>query len=88
MLYLDTNYLIQGLVKGSKEAAELSQWYGAGQTILAPAPAWFEFLCGPITQAQINTIRGISFGRSRTLRRNTSSSSCLFIQRHRQGAAV
>jgi hypothetical protein len=30
MLYLDTDYLIQGLVKGSKEAAELSQWYRAG----------------------------------------------------------
>ena len=62
MLYLDTNYLIQGLVKGSKEAAELSQWYGAGQTIFAPAPAWFEFLCGPITQAQINTIRAFLSG--------------------------
>ena len=62
MLYVDTNYLIQGLVRGSKEGAQLSQWYGAGETILAPAPAWFEFLCGPVTQPQINIIRAFLSG--------------------------
>ena len=62
MLYLDTNYLVQGLVKGSKEGAQLSQWYGAGDTIFAPAPAWFEFLCGPVTQPQINIIRAFLSG--------------------------
>lgn len=62
MIYVDTNYLIRGLMKGSKEAAELTLWYESGDLIFSPAPAWFEFLCGPVTQTQVNIIRAFLTG--------------------------
>ena len=62
MIYVDTNYLIRGLMKGSKEAAELTLWYQSGDLIFSPAPAWFEFLCGPVTIPQVNIIRAFLSG--------------------------
>jgi predicted nucleic acid-binding protein len=62
VIYLDTGYLIQGLVKASKEAAELAEWYKSGDKIFAPAPAWFEFLCGPVTTRQVDIIRAFLSG--------------------------
>ena len=57
MICLDTNYLILGLVEGSRESQELSGWVRAGERLVAPALVWFEFLCGPITAAQTKTMR-------------------------------
>jgi predicted nucleic acid-binding protein len=58
VICLDTNYLVRGLVKGAKESAELTEWYQSGEVLLSAAPAWYEFLCGPITGPQISAIRG------------------------------
>ena len=57
MICLDTNYLISGLVAGSSEAGELSAWYQQGEQLIAPMPAWFEFVCGPVTEGQEATVR-------------------------------
>jgi predicted nucleic acid-binding protein len=57
MICLDTNYLISGLVAGSSEAGELSAWYQQGEQLIAPMPAWFEFVCGPVTEGQEATAR-------------------------------
>ena len=57
MICLDTNYLVRGVVKGTAEAADLVAWIGAGEVLVTPMTAWFEFLCGPVTAAQIATMR-------------------------------
>ncbi len=57
MICLDTNYLILGLVAGSPESAELTAWRRAGILLITPMPAWYEFLCGPVSSAQISTMR-------------------------------
>jgi predicted nucleic acid-binding protein len=62
MICLDTNYLVRGLVKDAPESAQLIQWYQSGEELLSAAPAWYEFLCGPVTGPQINAIRAFLSG--------------------------
>jgi predicted nucleic acid-binding protein len=62
MICLDTNYLIRGLLKGAPESAKLIQWYQSGEVLLSAAPAWYEFLCGPVTELQVNAIRAFLSG--------------------------
>lgn len=57
MICLDTNYLILGLVAGSRESRELAAWYASGERMMVSTLVWFEFLCGPVTAAQIETMR-------------------------------
>ena len=57
MICLDTNYLILGLVRSSKEGRDLIAWAQAGEALITPMPAWYEFICGPITAPQVATIR-------------------------------
>ena len=57
MICLDTNYLILGLVPGSRESQDLIAWVQAGETLIVPMPAWYEFSCGPVTAPQIAAIR-------------------------------
>jgi len=57
MICLDTNYLILGLVEGSAEAQALIAWTQADEPLISPRPAWYEFLCGPVSDAQIYTMR-------------------------------
>jgi predicted nucleic acid-binding protein len=52
MICLDTNYLIRGLEPRSEEAERLTAWYRAGEPMVVAMPAWFEFLCGPLTAEQ------------------------------------
>lgn len=57
MICLDTNYLILALAEDSTEAAELVAWIKAGETLITAMPAWFEFICGPVTDDQVATMR-------------------------------
>jgi predicted nucleic acid-binding protein len=57
MICLDTNYLILSLVPGSKESRDLVEWIETGEALITPMPAWYEFLCGPVTPAQVATMR-------------------------------
>ena len=57
MICLDTSYLILGLVKGSRESRALSEWITSGELLVTPTLAWFEFVCGPVTPPQIQTMR-------------------------------
>ena len=57
MICLDTNYLIRGVTVGTEEAAELVAWVEAGEILITPMPAWFEFICGPVTDEQMETMR-------------------------------
>lgn len=57
MICLDTNYLIRGVSAGTAEANELVAWFKREETLITPMPAWFEFICGPVTQDQQTTMR-------------------------------
>ena len=57
VICLDTNFLILGLAGGSAEARALIAWTQADEPLITPALAWFEFLCGPVSAAQVNTMR-------------------------------
>lgn len=57
MICLDTNYLIRGIAEGTPEAQQLIAWVRSGETLITPTLAWLEFLCGPVTPAQISTLR-------------------------------
>jgi predicted nucleic acid-binding protein len=53
MICLDTNYLILGVSPGTRESRELVDWFRAGEPLVTPVLAWFEFLCGPVNAAQV-----------------------------------
>ncbi len=57
MICLDTNYLILGVTPGTRESSQLIAWAQAGEIMVAPAIVWYEFLCGPVTSAQIEVMR-------------------------------
>lgn len=57
MICLDTNYLILGLVKDSLESERIVGWATAGEALVAPMPVWYEFLCGPVSEAQVAVMR-------------------------------
>lgn len=62
MICLDTNYLIRGLERGSAEAQALVRWHRGGESIAAASIAWYEFLCGPVTEAQVHAIKSFLSG--------------------------
>ena len=57
MICLDTNYLSRCLEDGSAEAGHITDWYRGGERLITPMPAWYEFLCGPITMEQEEIVR-------------------------------
>ncbi len=59
MICLDTNYLILGLVAGSAESAQLLDWSQSGESLVTSAACWYEFLCGPVSPIQIQTMRSL-----------------------------
>jgi predicted nucleic acid-binding protein len=59
MILLDTNYLIGLLVKGSPEAEDVDGWITAGQTLVASAICWTEFLNGPVTPLEISRAEAV-----------------------------
>ena len=62
MICLDTNYLVRGLVKGSRESADLVRWYQSNELLMSAVPAWYEFLCGPVASRHIQIVRGFLSG--------------------------
>ena len=57
MICLDANYLIGGVSEGRPESSHLLAWAEAGETFCTATPAWYEFLCGPVTEPQIASMR-------------------------------
>ena len=57
MIHLDTNFLIMSLVPGTAQDAHLRKWLAAGEAVGADAVVWTEFLCGPLTQEQLEMAR-------------------------------
>ncbi|MCX6969623.1 MAG: hypothetical protein NTV93_05630 [Verrucomicrobia bacterium] len=44
MIHLDTNFLIDALLPGSTQEAQLVGWLNAGETLGVSTVAWGEFL--------------------------------------------
>ncbi|MEI7775511.1 MAG: PIN domain-containing protein [Verrucomicrobiota bacterium] len=53
MIHLDANILIRLSVPGSGAAKKVRKWLLAGETLSASAPAWFEYISGPVTAQDI-----------------------------------
>lgn len=53
MIHLDANVLIRLSVRGSGAAAKVREWLRAGETLATSAPAWFEYISGPVTAEEI-----------------------------------
>ena len=62
MICLDANYLVGGISEGRPESAHLQAWFEEGERFCTAAPAWYEFLCGPVTEEQIATMRAFLTG--------------------------
>lgn len=57
VICLNTNFLILGLVLGSEESRRITEWTQASETLVTAMPAWHEFICGPVSQVQIEIMR-------------------------------
>ncbi len=53
MIHLDTSFLIRALIPDSLENRKLREWLGTGDTLAVSAVAWAEFLCGPLTDEEL-----------------------------------
>jgi len=53
MTHLDTSFLIRALVADSPESTLLHTWIAGKLPVGISAVPWTEFLCGPLTEEQI-----------------------------------
>jgi predicted nucleic acid-binding protein len=57
VIQLDTSFLIRALVRGSPESAKLRVWFRERESVIMAAPAWTEFLCGPVSGSPVDIAR-------------------------------
>lgn len=62
MIHLDANILIRLSVPGSGAAVKVRQWLVAGEALAVSAPAWFEYISGPVTPAEISRAEAVLTG--------------------------
>lgn len=55
MIHLDTNFLVRSLIDGTREQEVVDRWAAEAVPLGVSAPAWSEFLCGPVTVRQVGT---------------------------------
>jgi predicted nucleic acid-binding protein len=58
-ILLDTNYLIGALVAGSDESKQILDWLQQGEVLITAMPAWYEFLCGPVSEVQVKAVQSV-----------------------------
>ena len=51
MIHVDTSFLVRALVMGSHEDRLLRTWLAENRAVEVSAPAWAEYLCGPLDPA-------------------------------------
>lgn len=52
-IHLDTSFLIRALIADSLENQKLRDWLASGDTVAVSSIAWAEFLCGPLTDSEL-----------------------------------
>ena len=52
-IHLDTSFLIRALISDSPENHKLRELIRVGATMVVSAVAWAEFLCGPLTDGEL-----------------------------------
>jgi len=62
VIFLDTNYLIRGLMIETNEARSLIAWYQEGKKLMTSSVVWYEFLSGPVSREQIEIITAFLTG--------------------------
>jgi len=94
MICLDTNYLICGLTSGTYEEKQIIQWYKKDEILCSSGICWYEFVCGPVTEIQIQTmklfLRGgiLSFGESEAILASQIFNAANRIRRLRVDAMI
>lgn len=56
MTHLDTSFLVRALKPENAEAQQLATWVRDGEHLGISAPAWMEYLCGPVSQGQVQEV--------------------------------
>ena len=59
MIFLDTSFLIRGLVRDSAEDRALRKWLKRREVLGMSSVAWTELLCGPIDESQRELAAGV-----------------------------
>ena len=54
MIHLDTSFLIPALIPDTQQDWQVRNWVSESETIVISAVAWAEFLCGPLSQSDLN----------------------------------
>lgn len=57
MIHLDTSVLIDITTPGSAATSQVDKWFQEGQELAVSAPAWFEYVSGPVTPEAIKLVR-------------------------------
>lgn len=55
MIHLDTSFLIRALQPETLEGRKLRRWIHEGRPLAMSSAAWAEFLCGPLSRADLET---------------------------------
>ena len=54
MIHLDTSFLIPALIPDTQQDQQVRNWVSEGEVIVISAVVWAEFLCGPLSQSDLN----------------------------------
>lgn len=53
MIHLDTNFLVRSLICDTPEQGMVDRWETGAVRLGVCAPAWAEFLCGPVSALEV-----------------------------------
>ncbi len=57
LIELDANFLVAARARDSRESRRLQEWLASASRLQVSAPAWSEYLCGPILEGDIEITR-------------------------------
>jgi predicted nucleic acid-binding protein len=78
MIHLDTGFLIRALVPSSPQDGRLREWLRAGEPLAISTIAWAEFLCGPVTDRQLELAAALLRGRVAFVEQDAALAARLF----------
>ncbi|MFO1530731.1 MAG: type II toxin-antitoxin system VapC family toxin [Kiritimatiellia bacterium] len=74
MICLDTSFLINALLPGSRQGRLVIQWIQEGEAVILPAVTWYEFLCGA-TEEETRIAKAMATGGIRAFEEVEASQS-------------